>query len=157
MRRFALLIAVLAPCIAQAAPARLTEADLRAFVARQEKAWNAGDVAGFFALATPDASYTDQGRAKDGRVVPYGTSTLAQARAQATRTFAKSRIREVATIRAVQIAPDGRSARIEGHEDAVLTSPGRTRRICADTLQTVVLTRADIRSKGQTDTLIACR
>jgi hypothetical protein len=157
MRRFALLFAVLAPCIAHAAPARLSEAAVRAFVARQEAAWNAGDAAGFFALAAPDASYTDQARAKDGRVVPYGTSTLAQARAQARLTFAKSRIREVATIRRMQIAPDGRSARIEGHEDAWLTSPGRTRHICAETLQTVVLTPGGIRSKGQTDTLTPCR
>jgi uncharacterized protein (TIGR02246 family) len=159
MRRFAVLIALFGSLAttAQAAPARLTEAEVRAFVARQEKAWNAGDVAGFFGLATPDASYTDQARAKDGRVVPYGTSNLAQARAQASRFFARSRTRETITLRAVQIAPDGRSARIEAHEDAVITSPGRRRHICAETVQTVVLTRAGLRSKGQTDTLAPCR
>jgi hypothetical protein len=142
---------------AQAAPARLTEAQVRAFVARQENLWNAGDVAGFFALATPDAAFTDQARAKDGRVVVYGTSTVAEARAQATKFFATSRTRETLTVRSVQISPDGRSARVEGHEDALLTSAGHTRHLCAETLQTVVLTPAGLRSKGRTDTVTPCR
>ncbi|HEV2533132.1 hypothetical protein [Phenylobacterium sp.] len=154
--RLAIVAAVLAGA-AQAAPARLNEAEARAFVARQEKAWNAGDVVGFFALATPDAAFTDQARAKDGRIVVYGTSTLAQARAQATRFFAKSRTRETVAIVSVRIAPDGRSARIVGHEDAVIANPQRSRHICAETLQTIVLTAAGVRSKGQIDTVTPCR
>jgi hypothetical protein len=142
---------------AQAAPTRLTDAEIRAFVARQEKAWNGGDVAGFFALATSDASFTDQARAKDGRVVVYGASTVAQARAQASRFFAGSHTRETVTVRSVQIAPDGRSARVVGHEDALLTGAGHTRHLCAETLQTVVLTPAGLRSKGQIDTVTPCR
>lgn len=155
--RLAIAAAVLAGAAAQAAPARLSDAEVRAFVARQEAAWNAGDVAGFFALAAPDASFTDQARAKDGRVVVYGTSTVAQARAQASRFFAKSRTRETVTIRSVQIAPDGKSARIEGHEDARLITAGHTRHLCAETLQIVVATPAGLRSKGQTDTVTPCR
>jgi hypothetical protein len=126
-------------------------------VARQERAWNAGDVPGFFALAAPDATFTDQARAKDGRVVVYGTSTVAEARAQAAKFFARSHTRETVTVRSVQIAPDGRSARVAGHEDALLESAGRTRHLCAETLQTVVLTPAGLRSKGQTDTVTPCR
>ena len=143
--------------LAEAAPARFSEAEVRAFVARQEKAWNAGDVAGFFAMATPDAVFTDRARAKDGRVVVYGASTVAQARAQASRFFAKSHTRETVTIGSVQIAPDGRSARILGHEDAIQTTASHTRQLCAETDQTVVATPAGLRSKGQIDTLTPCR
>jgi uncharacterized protein (TIGR02246 family) len=157
LRAIILTSALFAATIAHAAPAGLTEAEVRAFVARQETAWNAGDLAGFFGLATPDASYTDQARAKDGRVVPYGTSNLAQARAQARRFFARSRTRETVVVRAVRIAPDGRSARVEAQEDATIASSGRTRHICAETVQTVVLTPAGLRSRGQTDTLAPCR
>jgi hypothetical protein len=156
MRLAALLLALVAG-VAQAAPARLTEAGVRAFAARQEAAWNARDLAGFFGLFTADAVFVDQGRARDGRVVPYGQSTLAQARAQATRTFAKSQLRETAAVTGVAIAPDGRSARVTGREESFITTAGHTRRLCAETGQTVVLTPAGLRSKGQTDTLVACR
>ena len=78
--RLALVLSLLATA-AQAAPARLADADVRAFVARQSKAWNAGDLGGYFALFTPDATFTDQALARDGRVVPYGTSTLAHVQA----------------------------------------------------------------------------
>jgi uncharacterized protein (TIGR02246 family) len=156
MRIAPLLLALIAAG-AHAAPARLTEAEVRGFVARQEKAWNAKDAAAFFVLFTPDAVFVDQGRAKDGRVVPYGQSTLAQARAQAARTFAKSQIKETAVVTGVAIAPDGGSARVAGREEALITTAGKTRRLCAETFQMVVLTAKGLRSKGQTDTLVACR
>ncbi|HSV02970.1 MAG TPA: nuclear transport factor 2 family protein [Phenylobacterium sp.] len=157
MRRLPILILCALPVFAHAAPARLTQAGVRAFAARQERAWNASDAAGFFGLFTPDARFTDQARAKDGRVVPYGTSTLAQARAQATSFFARSRHHETSTIRSVRIAPDGRSAVVLGDEVAEIATAGRTRRSCAETEQTIVLTPAGLRSKGQTDTQVACR
>lgn len=142
---------------AHAAPARLTDAQVRALVARQEQAWNAGELAGFFGLFTADARFTDQARSKDGRLVVYGTSTVAQARTQAGRLFGKSKVRETAQVRAVQIAADGRSARVTGFEEAQITTAGKARRICAETDQTVVLTPAGLRSEGQTDTVVACR
>ncbi|WP_297694402.1 DUF4440 domain-containing protein [Phenylobacterium sp.] len=157
MRRLPLVIACACPILAHAAPARLSEAQVRAFAARQERAWNASDAAGFFGLFTADARFADQARAKDGRVVPYGTSTLAQARAQAERFFAGSRHRETSAIRSVRIAPDGRSAAVLADEVAEITAAGRTRRSCAETRQTVVVTPAGLRSNGQTDTQVACR
>lgn len=157
MRRLPLIVACACPILAHAAPARLSEPEVRAFVARQERAWNASDAAGYFALFTPDARFTDQARARDGRMVPYGTSTLAQARAQAARFFAKSRHRETTRIRSVRLAADGRSAMVAGDEVAEITTAGRTRRSCAETQQTVILTPAGLRSRGQTDTQVACR
>jgi len=151
----ALLVAV--PLAVQAAPARLTEAAVRAFVARQSAAWNAGDLAAYFGLYAADARFTDQARAKDGRVVPYGSSTLAQARMQARRTFAAVKVHETTAIRTIEIAPDGRRARITASEETIIAGAGRTRRLCAERVQEVALTAAGLRSRGQTDTLVRCR
>lgn len=145
------------PLSAAAAPARLGEAEVRAFVARQSKAWNDGDLAVYFRLFTPDATFTDQGRAKDGRVVPYGVSTVAKARAQAKRSLAKSKVSETTAIRAIALAADGRGARVTSAEQTIITKDGRARRLCAERLQTLVLTSAGLRSKGQVDTYVSCR
>src|SRR4051794_26685726 len=122
MRRLAALLILALATAAQAAPARLGEAEVRAFVERQSKAWNAADLAAYFALFTADAAFTDQARAKDGRVVPYGTSTLAQARAQTKRAFATSRVHEATTIRTIRISPDGRSAQVTAGAASAITS-----------------------------------
>jgi hypothetical protein len=142
---------------AAAAPSRLTEAEVRAFVARQETAWTAGDLNGFFGLFTREATFTDQARAKDGRVVPYGTSTLAQARAQASRLFATSKVRETNTVTAIQIAADGRSARVSSRQETFITRDGKTRHLCGESVETVVRTPAGLRSTGQLDTSFASR
>jgi uncharacterized protein (TIGR02246 family) len=155
--RFVLILAaLLAPLAAQAAP-RLTEADVRAFVDRQSKAWNAGDLAGYFALFAPSATFTDQGRAKDGRTALYGVSTLGEARAQARRTFAGAKLRETTAVRSIRLAPDGRSAIVDAAVDTAITQGGRTRRSCAERSQTLVATPTGPRSKGQTDTVVFCR
>lgn len=147
-----------APAVAaSAAPARLSEAEVRAFVERQSKAWNAGELGAYFALFAPNATFTDQARAKDGRVVPYGVSTLAEAKAQSRRARAKSKVAETTTLRAIRIAPDGRSAEVQAAEQITLTAAGRVRHLCAERVQTLALTSAGIRSKGQTDTYVACR
>ena len=154
-----LLIALLAaaPCLARAAPARLAEPEVRAFLDRQSRAWNAGDLAAYFALFTADARFTDQARARDGRVVPYGTSTLPQAQAQARRFFAASKVRETTTVRRVAIAPDGRSAQVASDEVTLVTGGARPRHECAERVQTLIATPAGLRSRGQTDTLVRCR
>ena len=142
---------------AQAAPT-IDEAQARAFVARQEAAWNARDLPGYFALFTPDAVFVDQTRdIKHGGMIPYGTSTLPQARAQATKFLAGATSTERGTIDKVEIARDGASARLVGREVTTIQSKGRTRRACADTEQTLVLVGGQIRSKGQTDTITRCR
>jgi uncharacterized protein (TIGR02246 family) len=154
--RFVLILAALfAPLAAHAAP-RLTETEVRAFVERQSKAWNAGDLAGYFALFAPNATFTDQGRAKDGRTALYGVSTLGEARAQARRTFAGARVRETTAVRSIRIAPDGRSATVDAAVDSAITQGGRTRHSCAERSQTLVATPAGPRSRGQTDTVVFC-
>ena len=141
-----------------AAPPGLTEPAVRAFVARQEAAWNARDAAAFAATFTPDARFVDQAVGSDNRIVVNGTATLEQATAQARRFFAKSRFHEDVTVDRVEIAPDGASARVSGHEATRVERPGQEDRVfCAHTEQTVVLVAGRLKSRGQTDTAIRCQ
>jgi len=89
-----LALLVLLATAAHAAPARLTDADVRVFVARQEAAWNARDAKAWAAHFTLDARFVDQARGSDNSLVPNGTSTLAEAAAQAKRFFAKATFRD---------------------------------------------------------------
>jgi uncharacterized protein (TIGR02246 family) len=158
LRLLALLLAaaLIAPP-AHAAP-RLTEAQARAFAQNQEAAWNARDLDGYFALFTRDAMFIDQTRdIKNGGMIPYGRSGLAQAKAQAAKFLAGATSKERGVVDKVEIAADGRSARLIGREVTTIQSKGRTRRACADTEQTLVLVGGEIRSKGQTDTITRCR
>jgi hypothetical protein len=153
----ALLLALLIAGPAAAA-APLTEPQVRTFVERQSRAWNAGDLAGYFATFTPDARFTDQALGNDNRIVPYGVSTLAQARTQARKTLAKSKVREATVITAVAIAPDGRSARVTARTNSEIAGPGATpRQVCAVRVATVDLTPSGLRTSGQTDTIVRCR
>lgn len=157
MRLPALLLA-LALALAGPAPAqtaRITEADVRAFVARQELAWNAGDFDRYFAGFTSGARFTDQAYVGDKPPVPYGTSTLAQAKAQARRSTARSR--ERGEVRRVEIAADGRSAKVTSRVGSAVIEKGRTRRLCASRVQTLTLDGGRVRSTGQTDTYVNCR
>lgn len=156
MRRLALPVLLLTATAAAAAPARLTEAEVRAFVARQESAWNAGDLEAYFRLFTPGARFTDQARAKDGRVVLYGTSTLAEARRQSRKALARSRSHEADAVRALRLAADGRSAQVTAGVTTTLTETGHARRLCAERTMTLVSTQGGLRSNGQTDTLVPC-
>jgi hypothetical protein len=153
MHRIAILLALALATAAQASPARVTEPEVRAFVARQSKAWNAGDLAAFFALFTPDAQFRDQALASDNKVYPYGTSTLAQARARSRHAFEGHRLQEATTIRSIAIAADGRSARVAAD---IVTTIG-PRRSCARREQVVTATPAGLRSTGETDTVVRCR
>jgi hypothetical protein len=154
--RFVLVLALIATA-AQAAPARLTEAEARGFVERQSKAWNAGDLSAYFALFTPDARFRDQALASDNKVYPYGTSTLAEAKARSRHAFDHGRIQETTTVRSVALAPDGRSAKIEADVVSVIPDKAGARRSCARREQVVVATPAGLRSTGETDTVVRCR
>ena len=157
MRRLAALAAALLAGAAQAAPTRLTEPVVRAFVARQEAAWNARDAAAFAALFTPDARFVDQARGSDNSIVPYGQSTLGQAIAQARRFFAEAPFHETAVVDRVIVAADGRSARVFGRETTTISAPGRPpRTLCAQTEQVVILQAGRLLSRGQTDTAVRC-
>lgn len=158
MRRAGLaLAAALLVAGGEAQAARLTEAQARAFAARQEAAWNARDLDAFFALFTKDAVFTDQTRDPKRGLIPYGSSGLAKARQRSAAFLAKSSSVERGVVDKVEIAADGRSALLSGREITTITTGGRARRVCADTEQTLVLVGGALRSKGQTDTVTRCR
>ena len=94
MRRFGLLLAAALLSAAPAWAAGLTEAQVRAFVAQQERKWNAGELDAYFAAFRPDAVFTDQYRTPSGQIVPYGSSDLAKARAQSRKFRAQSKLAE---------------------------------------------------------------
>ena len=152
MRRLILLLLLLiaGPALAEA---RLADAEVRAFVTRQEQAWNAGALDRYFAAFTPDARFTDQAYVGDQPPVPYGTSTLAQARLQARKSLRDLKPHETGRVLKIAIAPDGRSARVDSN---VVSEVGR-RRLCASRAQTLTLAHGSLRSRGQTDTFIRCR
>ena len=153
----ALFLALLLATPAMAAAPRLSEPQIRAFVERQSRAWNAGDLAAYFATFTPEARFTDQALGNDNKIVPYGVSTWAQARVQSRKTLAKSKVRETSTVSAVTIAPDGRSARVTARTVSDIATGGAARRVCAVRVETVALTSAGLRATGQTDTIVRCR
>ena len=143
---------------ATAAPARLAEPQVRAFVERQSRAWNAGDLAAYFATFTPDARFTDQALGNDNKVVPYGVSSVAQARIQARKTLAKSKVREITAVTAVSLGPDGRSARVTASTRSEITAGSAApRQVCAMRVATVAQTPQGLRTTAQTDTIVRCR
>lgn len=151
------LAAVASAATAAVAEPRLTEPAVRAFVARQEAAWNRRDAKAFAATFTPDAVFVDQARNSNGGVTSNGSSSLAQAMAQVRRFFARSTFHETAAVDRVEIAADGRSARVLGRETTRVETPGRPpRTLCAETEQTVILAHGRLLSRGQTDTGVRC-
>jgi hypothetical protein len=154
MRALALLLVLIAgPACAQAP---ITEVTARAFVARQEAAWNAGQLDRYFAGFTPGARFTDQAYVGDKPPVPYGTSTLAEARTQAAQAFNRSKIREVGQVTRVRIAADGRSARVVSSLTSTIETKGKVRRLCAYRGQALVLQGGRLLSNGKTDTFFKC-
>jgi hypothetical protein len=154
----ALLLALLVAGPASAAPAPLAEPQVRAFVERQSRAWNAGDLTAYFATFTPDARFTDQALGNDNKIVPYGVSTIAQARTQARKTLAKSKVLETTIVTAVSVAPDGRSARVTARTSSEIATAGAApRKVCAVRVATVAATPSGLRATGQTDTIVRCR
>lgn len=154
VRAALLALALAAPAQAQAV---LTDAQVREFVSRQERAWNAGEVDRYFAPYAAGAVFTDQARTGKGEIVPYGRATLAQAKAQARRFFAKSKVNERGTIQRIEFAPDRRSARVISQAVSRVETGGRAQVTCIARVQTLVLAGARVSSTGQTDTLSRCR
>lgn len=150
---------LLAAAIVGAGPARaaaLGEAQVRAFVAQQQRSWNAGDLDAYFAGFRPDARFTDQYRTPSGQVVPYGTSTLAQARAQSRKFRATSKIAERSEILRVSVGAGGRSAEVVSKVTSRIQGPKGVRTTCAERRQELVLEGPAVRSRGQTDTFSRC-
>lgn len=154
MRALALaLLLVATPALAQPA---ITEAQVRAYVASQEKAWNAGRLDAYFDGFMPEARFTDQAYVGDKAPVPYGTSTLAQARTQTARVLARSKRREAGQVTQIVIAPDGRSAQVVSKIDATIAQGGKVRHVCAYRGQALVLRGGRLLSNGHTDTIFKC-
>ena len=151
------LVLILLMAAGPAHAAGLTQPQVRAFVAQQSRAWNAGDLAAYFATFTPDARFTDQALGNDNKVVPYGVSTQAQARAQTRKVLAKSKLRETAAITNVSIAAGRRSARVTADTASEIATVGAVRRVCALRVETLIATPAGLKASGQTDTIVRCR
>ncbi|HEY8573078.1 hypothetical protein [Phenylobacterium sp.] len=140
---------------AAAAPA-LTDAHIRAFLAQQEKAWNTAALPAYFSAFEPKATFTDQYRTPAGKLVPYGTSTLAQARAQTTKFRARSKVAETHRIVRITLSPDGRSAQVLAYVTSQITTGATRRTTCAERRQELVLAGGRVRSQGVTDTFVRC-
>jgi len=156
MRALPLLLALAAapsPAMAQSA---ITDAQVRTFMARQEAAWNAGELDRYFAGFTPQARFTDQAYVGDKPPVPYGTSTLAQARVQARKALARAKTRQAGRVTRIQIAADGRSATVVSNVASTVETGDKVRRLCAYRGQALVLRGGRLLSTGQTDTFFKC-
>ena len=150
---------VLAAVLAAATPARaagLDEAQVRAFGARQQAAWNGRAVDGYFQLFEPGAVFIDQYRTPSGQIVPYGRSSLAQARVQTRRFLAASKATETGQVERIVVALDGRSASVASRTVSRIVTAGKLRTVCAERTQTLRLQAGRLRSAGQTDTLTPC-
>jgi hypothetical protein len=154
-----LLTAIAAAALTAAAPPRVTDADVRDFVVRQERAWNTGDLDAWAATFAPSARFTDQTRSGDD-MVTYGVATLPQAREQARRVRAKAQVQDVSVVDRVIVSPAGgqaTGARVIVRKVSRIETDGRVRRSCAISAQDLRLSGGRLRSLGRTDTLYRCR
>ena len=155
MRRRVLLLLLLAsPAAAQA---RLTEAEVLSFVARQERAWNAGDLDAYFAGFDRRAVFIDQALSNENTIVPYGRSTVAQARTQARRVLERGKASERGQVRAVRISQNGRGAAVAADLASRIETGGGARTVCARRLLTLARIGGRLRALSQTDTVLRCR
>jgi hypothetical protein len=151
-----LLSAVAVLAAAPAWGAGLSEAQVRAFVGKQERAWNASALEAYFSTFRPDAVFTDQYRTPSGQLVPYGSSTLAAARNQSRKFRATSKVSETGEIIRVALGADGRTAHVVSRVVSRIEGAKGLRTTCAERQQDLVLTAGGLRSKGQTDTFSRC-
>lgn len=156
MRPFGLLLSAVILAAAPAWGAGLSEAQVRAFVARQERAWNAGALEAYFTAFRPDAMFTDQYRTASGQIVPYGSSTLSQARVQSRKFRAASKVTETGEIVRITLGADGRTAQVVSRVVSRTQGAKGLRVTCAERRQELVLAAGRPRSKGQTDTFARC-
>jgi hypothetical protein len=154
-----LLLYILAAGAASAGPPPhrpLTEQTIRAFLARQERLWIHRNFPGFFALAAPEAIFATVRSAPDGSVTSE-RETVAESRRSAEKVFGTiDRFAETSTIDSIEIAPDGVSARVLGHEQAEVFRGPQRKRLCAATEQKLILRNGQILSLGQIDRMEPC-
>jgi hypothetical protein len=134
---------------------RLDEPTVRAFAASQEAAWNAHDFERFYATVAPDAVFVSVRWNADGSITRE-SRTPKEDRAAAEHYFQThpGKFTEVADIDRIEIAPDGLSAHVVGHQTARIESSTKPSVLRATTEQTVVLRGGHVLSLGQTDTAV---
>jgi hypothetical protein len=135
--------------------ARLDEPTVRAFAASQEAAWNAHDFDRFYATCAPDAVFVSVRWNADGTITRE-TRTPVEDRAAAEKYFKghPGKFSEVAEIDRIEIAADGLSAHVLGHQTARIEGVPKPSVLRATTEQTVVLRQGHLLSLGQTDTAV---
>lgn len=153
---FALLIAVAVSAGAPAWATGLTEGEVRALLADQEHSWNAGALDAYFSTFRPDAVFTDQYRTPAGEIVPYGSSKLPEARAQARKFRAAAKASESAQIVSIALGAGGRTAQVTAHIVSRIQGANGLRVTCAERRQDLVLVSGHLRSAGATDTFSRC-
>jgi hypothetical protein len=135
----------------------ISEAEVRALVERQRQAWSRGDLDAYFATFAANARFTDEARGSDNAIVPYGSSTVAEARRNARRSLATTKIAEEVAIKAVAISADGRGAAIVADVRTRLETADGVRWSCAERVESFARLPQGLRAIGQTDTLVRCR
>jgi hypothetical protein len=152
----AALLALVALGASPALAAGLSDPEIRAFVAGQQAAWNARAVDRFFGLFTPQATFSDQYRTPDGKIVPYGSSTRTQAQAQTRKFLAKARSTEAGELVRIERSRDGRSVIVLSRVTSRQETGAKMRTLCAERVQRLSVMGGRIRSAGQSDTFMAC-
>jgi hypothetical protein len=157
MHRFAFAL-VLLVSLPASVRAQIADTDARAFVARQEAHWNAGRLDRYFDGYTRDATFTDQAYVGDKPPVPYGTSTVAKARAFASKAFAqKPWPSETARVLRIEPVAGAAQVRVVSAVGSIVWERGKARRLCASRSQTLTTTGGRIRAVSQIDTFVKCR
>jgi ketosteroid isomerase-like protein len=135
--------------------ARLDEPAVRAFAASQEAAWNAHDFDRFYATVAPDAVFVSVRWNADGSITRE-TRTPQEDRAAAEHYFKThpGKFTELADIDRIEIAADGLSAHVVGHQTARIEGSPKPSVLRATTEQTVILRGGRLLSLGQTDTAV---
>ena len=110
----------------------------------------------YFAGYALTATFTDQAYVGDKPPVPYGTSSLPQARAQARKALARSKASEVVDVQRITPARGGRAVIVVSRVASTLQAAGKTRRLCAVRRQTLISHQGRILSSGKTDTYYPC-
>jgi hypothetical protein len=136
-------------------PSRLDEHTVRAFAECERSAWIAHDYDSYYGLAAPEASYVSVRWNADGSITREKRSP-GEARKAAEEYFRvhPGKFSETDTIDRVEIASDGRSAKIVGHAVATIEKPGKDDVLRAATEETIVLRHGRLYSLGQTDTAV---
>ena len=135
--------------------ARLDEPTVRAFTEGQEAAWNAHDFDRYYATCAPDAVFVSVRWNADGTITRQ-TRTAKEDRAAAEKYFKlhSGKFTEVADIDRIEIAPDGLTAHVVGHQTARVEGSPKPSVLRATIEQTVVLRDGRVLSLGQTDTAV---